>query len=516
MTALRMRQIDYSLEEMIITGMIVDSDFLNRFQDAGKPEYFESDIVSILAEWVQEYGKENNWQAPKEQIKMIYKVKQGEFDEDEAKTVRLFLNKILKEYNKKSFNIGYVAKRAKPYLKKKAFKYLIREADKLLIRDRLPEAENLLENINKQITENIQTWVDIADFALVNTWWKMSRESLIKFPHELGRFLPPILPGKLYTLLAPPKRGKSFWLLYWAYIAALDGLKVVFFSLEMGEEEVHERLSKMISGQSNHIEVEREYTLPVIDCLHNQTGECERAECASPNTVVGQMQNGMFTIDPFEEHPDHIPCTVCKGQDHFIPTSWLEIIVLPTMVKKEIKHQLKQFITHIGGENLKIITYPIGTASPQDIERDLDNLERIGFYGNFMVVDYAQIMKLDKQITDKRNQISDIYFELSRIAKSRNLCTATGSQGNRASATKNRLTVEDIAEDWGIYMIIDAIIAINEQNFGMQEAHHTDHYWNRQRLEVLALRYGKFIYGKQCLVLNDWERAQVNLDSCII
>lgn len=510
----KVEKIDNGIEELILTGMIVDDDFLYRFNAMTKPEFFDSTMISIIAEWVLDYGQHNEWKAPKEHIQTLYKMNKSDFDEDEAKSVRIFLKRLVEKYKDRPFNALYVEKRAIPYMKKQAYKFYNDQVYKLLERDRIDEAVELFHDIPRKVVESVKNWVDISDPSLVNIWWDNMTNSMVKFPNDLGKYLPTIRPGKFYTLLAPAKRGKSFHLLYWAYIAAMDGLNVVMFSLEMETGEVHERLSKMISGMAPGEDEEKEYWLPVADCVYNQTGECERKECKSPKTVVAEYTSNGLKVYPFEDNKDHIPCSECKGSERFKATSWFEKFTQETLSKRKTKQMNKKFKDHIDGDQLKIISYPIGTVSPADIEQDLNSLEREGFHADLVVIDYAQIMKMDRTINDKRNQINNVYQECSRIAKSRGCTVVSASQGNRGSARKNKLDVEDVAEDWGIAMIIDAIIAINEENFDKASTQ-TDKYWQRQRLETLALRYGKFLPGKQCLVLNDFERAQINIDSCI-
>lgn len=509
-------KIDNGIEELLITGMIVDDNFFYRFKSIALPEFFESVMCSIIAEWLLEYGKYNESTAPKEGIFELYKFNKEDFDEDEAKTVRIFLKRIIDQYKRRDFNIEYVAIRAVPYMEKQAYRYYLNRVGKLLDRDRIKEAVELFHNIPSKTAENVRNWVDFTDPSLVNMWWDVYKKSIMSFPHELSKYLPPIRPGKLYALLAPAKRGKSFWLLYWAYIAAIDGLNVIFISLEMETEEVHERLAKMVTGKEQSDKKTVKSLLPVFDCAYNQTGECQRKECTSKKTVVAQRNGKDLKMEPYEGNEKHKPCTKCRGTDRFEPSTWFVPFKQDSLTKSAVKKDLKKFRNHISGDRLKIISYPINTATPSDIEKDLNTLEKEHFHADVIVIDYAQIMKLDKNINDKRNQINNVYMECSRIAKTRGSAVVTGAQGTRGAARKNHLSVDDVAEDWGIIMIIDGIIAINEENYNKDAPHDQDRYWQRQRIETLALRYGKILAGRQCLVLNDFARAQINIDSVII
>ena len=131
------------------------------------------------------------------------------------------------------------------------------------------------------------------------------------------------------------------------------------------------------------------------------------------------------------------------------------------------------------------------------------------------MIDYADILKEDLKLGDKRHRVGDNWQKLSRMAKVRNAIVVTASQGNRSSAKKNRLDVDDVSEDFSKVMTIDGIFAINEVNFDQPDKWQVDKNWQIQRIETIALRYGKFTPGLQCVVMNDLARAQIHIDSYI-
>jgi len=138
-----------------------------------------------------------------------------------------------------------------------------------------------------------------------------------------------------------------------------------------------------------------------------------------------------------------------------------------------------------------------------------------GFIPDLIVVDYADIIKEDLRLGDKRHRVGDNWQQLSRMAKVRNAVVVTASQGNRSSAKKNRLDVDDVSEDFSKVMTIDGIFAINERNFDQPNKWQMDHNWQVQRIETIALRYGRFVPGLQCITFNDLSRSQVCMDSYI-
>ena len=60
-----------------------------------------------------------------------------------------------------------------------------------------------------------------------------SEEVVFQFPGELGRVCGPFTTEDFIAYIAPPKRGKTWWLMASALVAALKGRKVLFVSLEM-------------------------------------------------------------------------------------------------------------------------------------------------------------------------------------------------------------------------------------------------------------------------------------------
>jgi len=326
--------------------------------------------------------------------------------------------------------------------------------------------------------------------------------------------MPNIERGRFYAMLGPAKRGKSFWLMEWTFQGAFDGLNVAHFSLEMNAPEMDARWKERISGKAIMTRKSKDFTIPVLDCVHNQKDKCQMSECTSPGTCVYTDK----LRDAYSDHPEHKPCTYCKDLDTdiFKPTHWMIQEKMDRLSLKEAKTTQEQLDEHIGEDRVRIITFPIGSATVEDLERSLDELAlHENFIADLVVVDYADILKEDVRLGDKRHRVGDNWQKLSRMAKTRNAIVVSASQGNRGSAKKNRLDVDDVAEDFSKIMTIDGIFAINEVNFEQADKWQIDHNWQVQRIETIALRYGKFIPGLQCVTFNDLSRAQTYMDGYV-
>lgn len=511
---IRVETVDNSMEDLIITGMIVDTKFLQTISRAAHPEYFETDVSKILVRWIRDYYFNNGNQAPGEEMLDIFQLNEQELDGDEAKTVRIFLKKIAAEYEGREFNSEYVLPKAFAYLELNAYTYKLKLIDRELKRGNLLEAKEIFNRTSKEIFTQVTSWKSLSDPKLLHTWWGEKKYPAMIFHGELGRYMPNIERGRFYAMLGPAKRGKSFWLMEWGFQGAFSGLNVAYFSLEMNDSEMDARWKERISGKSIMLHKYKDFNIPVLDCVHNQKNKCQMAECTSPGTCVYSEK----LRDSYLDHPEHVPCTYCKDLDDtvFKPTHWMMQEKISRLSLKEAKTTQEQLDEHIGENRVRIITFPIASATVEDLERSLDELElHENFIADLVVVDYADILKEDVRLGDKRHRVGDNWQKLSRMAKTRNAIVVSASQGNRGSAKKNRLDVDDVAEDFSKIMTIDGIFAINEVNYDQADKWQIDHNWQIQRIETIALRYGKFVPGLQCVTFNDLARSQIHMDSYI-
>lgn len=666
MRLIKNKKIENTIEDLIITGMIVDLKFLQEIHRAAYPEYFETDINRIIVGWIREYHEENKT-APADEMSNIFKLNQNELDEDEAITVRIFLNRISKEYEGKEFNSAYVLPKAFKYLELNAYRHKNDLVKRELRRGNLDRAKIIFDGASKDIFAQVTMWKSLSNHDLLHSWWGEKKHPVMSFPGELGRYMPNIERGRFYAMLGPPKRGKclsenslihlsdgrivplkqmvadkitnilckdednkivpgkvidwinsgkkteyvittksgrtihtskehrfftptgwkklyelklndlvgtikttninttnhymvpknhpyldndilwdkivkikkgkkiqmfdlsikgnhnfiadefivhnSFWLLEWAYNGIFDGLNVVFFSLEMNEHEVDARWKERISGKAIMEKKKNSFTIPVKDCVHNQKDDCSIPERVRNS---GSVYNDKLR-ESYDDHPNHEPCTYCDGiDDIFEPTHWVKKVKMNRLTLAEAQKSQEDLDAHVGFDRLRILSFPISTASVSDLEKSLNELEiNEGFIPDLIVIDYGDILKEDLRLGDKRHRVGGNWQELSRMAKTRNAVVVSASQGNRNSAKKNRLDVDDVSEDFSKIMTIDGIFAINEVNFDQPNKWQIDKNWQIQRIETIALRYGKFIPGLQCVVMNDLSRSQICLDSYI-
>ena len=121
-----------------------------------------------------------------------------------------------------------------------------------------------------------------------------------------------------------------------------------------------------------------------------------------------------------------------------------------------------------------------------DVKGHIERAFSDGFNPGLIIDDYADKILPVKKRKDKRFELSDIYMELKAYADMFNVPIWTATQSNRASMTKEIITVADIAEDLGKAQIADVIITISQTK--------EEYDMNKCRLFLAKVRDGKKNY----------------------
>ena len=234
----------------------------------------------------------------------------------------------------------------------------------------------------------------------------------------------------LVTTLGATKAGKTWFLIEMAVAAMFQGLNVLFVSLEMGKEQIDERLDMAVGFMTS-----------------SPKGEAE---------ILRSMG------------------------DTYIKT--LETIDSIYDVQKVIKN--KERLKKISGGNLEVVAFDRGRLNYHDINRILDELEeKKGFYTNILIVDYLGIMKETEAGQSKKDRISENCLGLKEIAATRNLISCSAMQGNRKAMTAKVFHSYLVADDIDTIFNSDLVLAICQTDIEEKES--------KARLYIANYRHGK-------------------------
>jgi len=270
------------------------------------------------------------------------------------------------------------------------------------------------------MTKSLTSAFDLFDPGVLITDAERSLRFLEDEYHALPTGIPELDrcghgPGrkKLHLLSAMSGYGKSWWLLHLAKIAIVHGLRVVYLTWELSEEEASQRIMQSffsISKRKAEVEVQRFKT----DELGRFTGFDTDVIKDRPNIADPNIRNYLV---------DHLK-----------------------LLKNRPKFYIKQF--------------PTGGAGIPELEGYLNSLEGSqNFVPDLVLVDYPDLFRMK---TGDRQEIGMVYKELRGLAVKRNLAVAAVTQSNRAGYDVKVLKGKHAAEDITKYNTSDVYITFNQ------------------------------------------------------
>lgn len=214
----------------------------------------------------------------------------------------------------------------------------------------------------------------------------------------------------LTLLIAPPKRGKSWFLTSVGKYALLHGHKVLHVSLENSAELVSKRYVMSLLGMAS--KAVDDMRIPVF--RRNDYGQC-----------VGIEWENLTKI---------------------------EVISLEN--KARILRKLQGLRRR---PELKIKEFPSGQLTMTMFNRYLDLLDKKDkFIPDIIIMDYPDLMKVSSD--NKRHDLSKIFVDCRGVGSERDLAFVAATQGTRSSSDASLVNMSDVAEDFSKVATADMLL----------------------------------------------------------
>tara|TARA_Y100001973_G_C5207992_1_gene343090 strand:- start:6553 stop:7863 length:1311 start_codon:yes stop_codon:yes gene_type:complete len=167
--------------------------------------------------------------------------------------------------------------------------------------------------------------------------------------------------------------------------------------------------------------------------------------------------------------------TLEMSEDRYLDRFDMSLTSMTTSEMMANPERVERCLKQIGEDptygKVHIKEYPTQSATVSNLRTYTESLRRGGFFPDFVVVDYADLLCSDTKYTEKRHEHSHIYETLRGWAVEDQFPIWTATQANRGSLSKTQVTVADISEDFGKAMIADVIIGLcqNKKEKDQQE-----------------------------------------------
>jgi len=499
MSDFELKRVENQRERDLITFLIVSDKICNELLQYVKLNYIKSKYARTILLWIKEYWIKYQ-EAPKKNIERIFVIKKDSLKNDEAELIEEFLLNLSKEYEKLyDLNYTFLLKELKEYV------------GTVTLKTNIDKAENFLEEGDFEKARNcFSDSVDYAHEFMYDDFNPLTLKQVIKhykygnsnkmfdFSGTLGELIGTLEYGWFVGILAPLKRGKSWLLLETAIQSVLNGHNTLFFSLEMREQDIRERIYKRFVSAASE---EGEYKYPIFDCWLNQSGACTKRE----------RKNRITLLDEDNKKPEYSKdlkykvCTACRGTSEFRPASWFTTIERPALNVYNVKRKIRQFELMFG-DKLIVKIFPRFGASVSDIEAYVNYLRiNRNYVPSTIIIDYADILRSEYNDMSVRAQMDSIYKRLGGMAMDYNSLVVTASQATRKSIGSISLRQEDISEDIRKLAHLDVCIGINQTRREKRE--------KVMRLNVLGHRHKNFDPSVQALCLTNFSTGSVIIDS---
>ena len=459
---------DEFIERKIITGFIISTEFIQQIRSNWNPRLIESSTAQVLIGWCIDYFDKYN-KAPNKDIENIYteKLRKG-LDKEKAEWIEMILESLSEEYEREQFNIDYLLDQTKTYFQERHLKLYIEDVSFELNQGNVLDAERLALTYNSVAKEQgkVLDPFDESAKTKIKQSFAEREKPLIRFPKALGQFWnQELVRGGFVALMGREKIGKTFLLIELAMRAVKSRCNVAFFQAgDMTELQQLRRLAIYHAGRSDQARYCNGTYVPVLDCLLNQTDDCEE-DIRENNTQIFKDKKQItwdMLVNAVKQNPEHQVCHNCskiKGSpwlEWHKPTqvlTWTQAYKHLRLFKKKYK---KQFL---------LSSHANETLSISEIKSHLSIWEKQqNFVPDVIIIDYADILAPDADFSrqDFRQQQNKIWQRLRNLSQEKYCLVITATQIKAQGYGKDLLTMSDFSEDKRKFSHVTAMYGLNQ------------------------------------------------------
>jgi hypothetical protein len=430
---------------------------------------FETPLLSanhfrLIAEWSLDYFRQYS-KAPKQHIENMYHgwVEKHADQRELVSAIHDLLEFMSSEYAREpDLNIPFLIDQMNEFFTLKKLQKVKDELEYSLVhRDVQAAKEALAQDVNAKLGQS-QGYDPLHDDVMWERAFSESQKPLLAFEGDAGKFFTNSLSrDALIGILAPEKRGKSWWCVEFVFMALQNRKRVALFEVgDMSESQIQVRLGSRLSG------------LPSLDWLVGQ-------EVRVP-TAFKMMDGGIKTR---------------------YSTETLERLVDKASAQAGVRRFLRRAGIPREEAYARFSVHANGSVCVGDIDSILTQWEcKDGFIPDVIVVDYADILAPEPGTLSlsRRDQINMNWMALRRLSQERRALVIVPTQADADSYGAECLNLNNFTEDKRKGSHVTGMIGLNQTDIEKQKG--------IMRLNWLLLRgqpfsSSKFLYVGQCLEL---------------
>lgn len=444
-------RISGALQENLLVLLCFDDAHCKIIRGALTPHLFESsvyrEVAGIAIDFIDQYGE-----AVKEHLPDHL---EGILKGDDARKAKAYERLLENLYvSRDSVNAAYVVTQLHKFVRLQHFKSGLVKAVEAVQDGRVDDAELAMVQAMKSQAVAFDAGLDFSKPEAIGAIFDKPEEEGFELgiPEFDSRGIYP-RRKELFSLLAPRKRGKSWFITHCAKQALLQRWSVLVITLELSESAYGGRMLQAFFSISK-----RKGEQQVTRLVRDRNGDLEG--------MIQEKIDRMSMQDPDAREK------------------------LQTRARKEFRRR----------KGFKIKGFPMHSLTMSELEAYLDGLERFeGFTPDAILVDYPRLMKHDAK--NLRIELGQTFGQLRGIGQKRNAAVVIVHQTNRASESASLVTADMAEEDISIIAAVDVAVTFSqtkpEKKLGL--ARLTAEYVRNAESHVQVLITQAYAVGQFCL-----------------
>lgn len=418
-----------SLQESVLALLIHNDDHGKLVARMVTAELFDGDYADIaraaLRYW-KKYGK-----APRHHMDELLGELVSDPKNPKTKTIREVLISLL-HYHAAGINHQFVIDEVQELKTDQAMRAAVTEGAKLLTSEQpdkpIKFRKMFIEIIRAKPDAQLDMGIGLEAVDQVLKYYETRQAEFTTGIYELDRR--GIVPqrGIAMLILGGTGVGKTWALIHMGKRAVQDRKKVLHVTLEMPKEEVIQRYWQSLFGMQRH-DVEHKVSVLEKDTFNYLKG-----------IKFEEVQPEFLFTDPW------------------------------------VREELIQRIDYGGAKyqrNLRVIQFPSGRMTVEDLEATLEMLQEIdGFIPDMIILDYIRLMKIDKG-REPRFAIGENLVQLRGLATTKHAALVTAQQLRREGHRNADSSLDQVAEDWSLTNTADIVLGLaatnDERRYGLAQ-----------------------------------------------
>jgi len=437
---------------LILQRLCWEQDFLEKCSFI-KSWMFETPEMCKVAEWVLEY-----YDISKKTIKGRLPEIFIRFSKSKIPNVDAgILRKLIENITKPETEAGeYEIRSALEWCKLRSLEKIQKELNHALDVKDSDRAYSVLTGYKPVVRFSGQGIELSKDFGKAVEGFNSQDHVLFRLPGAIGDMLGSIIASDFIGVVAPMKRGKSWWLIYFAVQAALRGKRTLYVNLEMRDSDICRRIWQALLGiPKNYGRVK--YKMPTYD--KNYGYRMQEYEKEFPEVTEGYLRNELARLQ-------------CSSKF----------------------------------AGIRIESRPTNTFTVSKLEEFIALLEKEdGCIPEVIIVDYADLLRSEYRGTEERHRLNSIWADLRRLSLQLDCAIITASQSGRSTLKGDKdVSGADISEDSRKIAHVTKMMTLNQSKEEKADG--------IMRVESEIQRDGAAVYG-QVVCLQALDIGQVCIDS---